>query len=65
MLNSVVLALSLAQFIHGFLWELSFGGGPEQTGDLVAELVDAGADANAWMARSVDYLLPPMEARKD
>lgn len=51
MLNSVVLALSLAQFIHGFLWELSFGGGPEQTADLVAELVDAGADANAWMAR--------------
>lgn len=64
-LSSVVLAPSLAQVIHGVLWELSFGGGPEQTADLVDGLADAGADASAWTVRSVDELLRPAEARKD
>lgn len=40
-------------------------GGAEQTADLVDELADAGADANAWTVRSVDELLGPAEARKD
>lgn len=64
-LNSVVLVPSLAQIIHGVLWELSFGGGPEQTADLVDELVDAGADTNAWTACSIDDLLRPVAGRKD
>lgn len=63
--GSAVLVPSLAQIIHGVLWELSFGGGAEQTADLVDELADAGADANAWTVRSVDELLGPAEARKD
>ena len=64
-ITSAVFAPSLVQIIHGVLWELSFGGGPEQTAELVDTLLDTEADTDGWTTVSAEELLGRLEARKD
>jgi len=63
-LTSVVVAPSLAQIIHGALWELSFGGDPEQTAEFVDALLEAEADTDGWATMSGEELLESLKAMK-
>ncbi|SPA56688.1 protein of unknown function [Cupriavidus taiwanensis] len=63
-ITSVVFAPSLAQVIHGALWELSFGGDPEQTAEFVDTLLDTEVNADGWTTISAEEL-KGRYARKD
>ena len=63
-LTTVVVAPSLAQIIHGALWELSFGGDAEQTAEFVDALLDAESDTEGWTIVSAEELLRRLDGKE-